>query len=87
MIIGPVQSWLSELKTVNDSECTTMLQSKPIRPKRVAKDEPKQPLANIHDKIEDIQEKADTISGLFADLFRYVHIFPGQAMTLTLCHL
>ena len=72
MNTGPLQSWLSELKTVNDSECTTMLQSKPIRPKRVSKDVSKEPLANIHHKIGDILEKADIITGLFGDLIRYI---------------
>ena len=84
---GPLQSWLSELKSVNDSECTTMLQSKPIRPKRVTKDVSKEPLANIHHKIGDILEKADIISGLFTDLIRYILLSTIQVLTLTLAHL
>ena len=67
---GPVQSWIYELKTVNESECTTMLQSKPIKSKRLTKEVSNEPVANIHHKIRDIQEKAAVISGLLANLFR-----------------
>ena len=83
---GPLSSWLSELKTVSDSECTTMLQSKPIRPKGATKDMVKEPSESIQEKIEDIQDKANIISKLFVDLTRYLLFKPGQELTLTPCY-
>ena len=64
-----------------------MLQSKPIRHKRGTKDMSAEPFTSIQEKIEDIQEKADIISGLFTDLSRYLSHKPGQELTLTPCYL
>ena len=46
-----------------------------------------EPFTSIQEKIEDIQEKADVISGLFTDLSRYLSHKPGQKLTLTPCYL
>ena len=70
MSAGPVTSWVQEMKYAHESECTTMLQSKPIKTKRLTKEVFYEPSANINHKIKDVQEKAAIISGLFADLIR-----------------
>ena len=48
-VSGPVGSWLSELKNVHESECTIMLQSKPVR--RSDCDSVKEGVTEIKEKI------------------------------------
>lgn len=67
---GPVGSWLSELKNVHESECTIMLQSKPVR--RSESENVQEGIADIKERIRLIQDRANLLSGLFASLCRLV---------------
>lgn len=69
-ISGPVGSWLSELKNVHESECTIMLQSKPVRKSDAEND--KDGITDIKEKIKIIQDRAHLLSGLFANMCREV---------------
>ena len=65
---GPVGSWLSELKNVHESECTIMLQSKPVR--RSDSENVQEGITDIKERIKLIQDRAHLLSGLFASMCR-----------------
>ena len=69
---GPVGSWLSELKNVHESECTIMLQSKPVR--RSESESVQEGIADTRERIKLIQDRAHLLSGLFANMCRLVII-------------
>ena len=69
-VLGPVGSWLSELKNVHESECTIMLQSKPVR--RSESEHVQEGIADIKERIRLIQDRAHLLSGLFASMCRLV---------------
>jgi hypothetical protein len=79
---GPVASWLSELSHVHESECTIMLQSKPVR--RRDGETAEREAANggpagcggggseeLRERIRAVQERAHTVSSVFSTLCRY----------------
>ena len=65
---GPVGSWLSELKNVHESECTIMLQSKPVR--KSESDQMREGITDIKERIKLIQDRAHLLSGIFANMCR-----------------
>ena len=69
-VSGPVGSWLSELKNVHESECTIMLQSKPVR--RSESESVQEGIADTKERIKLIQDRAHLLSGLFANMCRLV---------------
>ena len=71
-VSGPVGSWLSELKNVHESECTIMLQSKPVR--RSESENVQEGIADTKERIKLIQDRAHLLSGLFANMCRLVII-------------
>ena len=65
---GPVGSLLMELKNVHESECTIMLQSKPVR--RSESENVKEGITDIKERIKLIQDRAHVLSGMFANMCR-----------------
>ena len=57
-----------ELKNVHESECTIMLQSKPVR--KSESDQMREGITDIKERIKLIQERASLLSGIFANMCR-----------------
>ena len=57
-----------ELKNVHESECTIMLQSKPVR--RSESENVKEGITDIKERIKLIQDRAHVLSGMFANMCR-----------------
>lgn len=71
---GSERAWLVELRQVHESECTIMLQSKPVRGRGMngSRDDASADATVIKDKIKSIQQRAHVISAVFARLCREV---------------
>jgi hypothetical protein len=76
---GPVASWLSELAHVHESECTIMLQSKPVRRRDCELSERDNAATasggvgntgEVRERIRAVQERAHTVSSVFSTLCR-----------------
>jgi len=73
---GPVASWLAELANVQESECTIMLQSKPVRRATGEESGERAGIADVRERITMIQERAHSLSSMFANICRQVESRP-----------